>query len=449
MFTHGKVIKKRHPDGTRLDNLSEKSANKCARAIAATNVLGWAQDGHLFPVLRIGADHLVHHLYPRQLRSVATTMAFITPLSVPFRPRPAHSWCVSMPSPAASPAAPACIARMSAGDGVPTAQPQSLLRTQHYGPQEDVCTFGDECCLPDEVVEESPALEQLVAKYVFPMREHNTQVFFDNSLSDSHTIMIVFAEDRHGLVLDVVSVLKALSIRVHRTASSESDALQVMLHRIEGELRSIRELGISLENYVAFWITDEASGEKVFDDGLRLDQLTSCVKLELNTPYPRPRPSSENDWHRISVQKNRADRYTAISVQTIDRPRLLAELTNAFASAQIDIASAVINTFSERVENTFFVTKRGFKQPLAEEDIKIALRNVARALLKVGKREPHETLWYQVRDGTAVIIAEAILIDEVNNRELAMFRFSQFETPNFRGRLPDVPYCPVRLDSDE
>ncbi|KAI0567456.1 ACT domain containing protein ACR1-12 [Gracilaria domingensis] len=261
--------------------------------------------------------------------------------------------------------------------------------------------------------------------------------------------MIVFAEDRHGLVLDVVSVLKALAVRVHRTASSENDALQFMLHRIEGELRSVRELGISLNNCVAFWITDEASGEKIFDDGNRLDQLTTCIKLELNTPYPRPRPATDDAWHRISVQKNRADRYTAISVQTTDRPRLLAELTNAFASISIDVASATINTFSERVENTFFVTKRGYKEPLSERDIKRAMKNVAQALLKVGQRDPSETLWYQVRDGTAVTIAEAIFIDEVNNRELAMFRFSQFETPNFRGRLPDVPYCPILPDENE
>lgn len=321
--------------------------------------------------------------------------------------------------------------------------PKSPPSTQTYGADDDVCTFGDECALSDDVVSSSPALHHLVHKYVLPMREDNTQVFFDNSLHAEHTLMLVFANDRHGLVLDVVSVLKALSVRVHRVASAESDTLRLLLARIEGELRSVADLGLSLSNCVAFWISDELSGDKIFDDGLRLDQLTSCVKLELNTPYPRPRPARPDAWHRVSVQKNRNHRFTVFSVQTSDRPRLLSRLTAAFAALDIDVASASIQTFSERVENTFFVTKSGFKQPLTERDIMRAMKNVLAALLAVGDKQPSDTLWYQLRDGSAVLIAEAIFIDEVNNRELAMFRFSQFETPNFRGRLPDAPYRPI------
>lgn len=295
-------------------------------------------------------------------------------------------------------------------------------------------------------METSPALDKLMGKYVFPMREENTTVFFDNSISDNSTLLVVFTTDRHGLVLDIVSVLKALHVRVHRIASSENDALRVILPRIEGELVSIRDLSLSVGNCVAFWITDEDSGEKIFDDGQRLDQLTACIKLELETPYPRPKPAFEDRWSRVSVQKNRRDRYTVFSVQTTDRPGLLAELSNAFNSIGIDVASATINTFSSRVENTFFVTKRGFKQPLEEEDLDRAMNCVLNGLLRVGEPGENETLWYQTRDGTAVLIAEAIFIDEVNNRELACFKFSEFETPNFRGRLPDAPYRPILLE---
>lgn len=320
---------------------------------------------------------------------------------------------------------------------------QPITKTQVYGPHDDVCTFGEECMLSEECVDTSPALEKIASKYVFPMREENTQVFFDNSIDDQHTMLLVFAHDRHGLVLDIVSVLKALSVRVHRTASSENDALRVIFNRIEGELVSIRELGLSVDNCVALWISDEQSGDKIYDEGYRLDQLTQCIKLELNTPYPRPRPAHEDRWHRVSVQKNRADRFTVFSVQTQDRPGLLVELSAAFNGVGIDIASAAIKTCAERAENHFFVTKRGFKQPLEPDDIELALDRVMRALYAVGKPEPNETLWYQMRDGTAAVIAEAIFIDEVNNRELACFRFSQFETPNFRGRLPDAPYRPI------
>lgn len=293
---------------------------------------------------------------------------------------------------------------------------------------------------------DSPALEKLAAKYVFPMREGHTQVFFDNSVSDAHTLAVVFAEDRHGLVLDVVSVLKALGVRVHRSASSESDALRLLMSRIEGELVSLKELGISLDNCVAFWLSDEPTGDKIFDDGVRLAQISECIKIELNAPYPRPKPAFDDRWHRVSVQKNRADRYTVFAIQTLDRPRLLAEVSKSFAHVGIDVASASIKTFAERVENHFFVTKRGFKQPLEDEDLERALERVMRALLLVGEPGANETLWYQTRDGTEMLVAEAIFIDEVNNGELACFRFSQFETPNFRGRLPEAPYRPILLE---
>lgn len=323
--------------------------------------------------------------------------------------------------------------------------PLPILKTQIYGPADDVCSFGAECNLSEDCVSESPALDKMLTKYVFPMREENTQVFFDNSISDDQTLMIVFSPDRHGLVLDIVSVLKALSVRVHRIASSENDALRLIMPRIEGELVSLHQLGVKMSNCVGFWISDEESGEKIFDDGSRLDQLAACIKVELSTPYPRPRPAFEDRWHRVSVQKNRADRYTVFSVQTPDRPRLLSALSAAFDDLRIDVASASIQTFTDRVENTFYLTKRGFKVPLIMADIDMALEAVMHALLAVGEPGENESLWYQVRDGTAMMIAEAIFIDEVNNRELACFRFSEFETPNFRGRLPDAPYRPILM----
>lgn len=324
--------------------------------------------------------------------------------------------------------------------------PESTLPTPIYGSEEDICTFGAECQLSPECVDSSPALERLASKYVLPMREHHTQVFFDHGLHHDSTCVIVFTEDRHGLVLDVVSVLKALSIRVHRVATAESDALRLLLNRLEGELVSLRDFNLNLNNCVALWITDEQSGAPIFADADRLAQVAECIKIELNSPYPRPRTADEGGWHRISVQKNRANRYTLFSLQTNDRPGLLAQVTSAFNGVNIDVASASIKSLSERVEDHFYVTKRGFKEPLKQEDIEMGLKAVMRALLVVGMPAESETLWYQVRDGTAMLIAEAIFIDEVNNRELACFKFSQFETPNFRGRLPEAPYCPISLN---
>lgn len=378
--------------------------------------------------------HAAHSPPPASPHPRASTMAFIPPTPLSLRPAPRRS---------RPPARHPRHARASLDSVSPA--PRSTLPTPIYGSDEDVCTFGAECILSPECVSDSPALQKLAGKYLFPMRENHTQVFFDNSVDDRHTLAIVFAEDRHGFVLDVVSVLKALSVRVHRSASSENDALRLLMSRIEGELVSLNELNLSLQNCVAFWISDEETGEKIFDDGERLAQIAECLKIELNGPHPRPKPAFDHMWHRISIQKNRADRYTVFAVQTLDRPGLLAAMSKAFADVQIDVASATVKTFAERVENHFFVTKQGFKEPLKAEDIEMALESVMKGLLTVGEPAPNETLWYQTRDGTDMMIAEAIFIDEVNNQELACFKFSQFETPNFRGRLPEAPYRPVSM----
>lgn len=364
-------------------------------------------------------------------------MAFVTPIPL-VRPSPLPTTTTRRPS--------FHVARATLDNEQLSKVAPSTLPTPIYGHSDDVCTFGAECQISKECVTDSPALEKLTSKYVFPMREGHTQVFFDNSVSDQHTLAIVFARDRHGLVLDVVSVLKALGVRVHRTASSENDALRLLMSRIEGELVSLKQLGISLDNCVAFWITDEPTGDKIFDDGVRLAQISECLKIELNAPYPRPKPAFQDQWHRVSVQKNRADRYSVFAVQTPDRPGLLAAVSKAFADVDIDVASATVQTFAERVENHFFVTKHGYKRPLVQHDIEVALESVMKALLNVGEPGPNETLWYQTRDGTEMLIAEAIFIDDVNNRELACFKFSQFETPNFRGRLPEAPYRPISLE---
>lgn len=377
-------------------------------------------------------------------------MAFILPLALPLRGSNPLGAEHSLTSARAHPSRPrrATLLRAALEDPVQevSAVAPSPAQVPIYGSAEDVCTFGKECELSSSCVSDSPALSKLSNKYVLPMRENNTQVFFDNSVHESHTLLLIFTTDRHGLVLDVVSVLKALNVRVHRSATSENDSLRLIMSRIEGELVSIKNLSLSLENCIAFWLTDEPTGEKIFDDGVRLAQLSECLKIELDAPYPRPRPAFADRWHRITVQKNRADRYTVFSIQTPDRPRLLAAVSDAFDRVGIDVASASVKTSAERVENHFFVTKRGFKQPLETEDIEISLESVMRGLLSVGESSANETLWYQTRDGTAMMVAEAIFIDEVNNQELACFKFSEFETPNFRGRLPDAPYRPISLE---
>lgn len=298
--------------------------------------------------------------------------------------------------------------------------------------------------LPDALpLEESAGLMARREKYLYPMRADNTEVFFDHSVAPGKTLMVVFANDTHGMALDVISVLKALGVKCWRMATSKNDALQLVLSRIEGELVSVRDLKLSLDNTYAFWITDEESGFKFDDDPERLEQIRTCIKLELAAPGPRPKPANPDMWHRVSVELNRANRYSVFTLQSSDRPKLLAEVSSAFASSGVDVTSAAIQTYKDRVENSFFVTSLE-GAPLTAEMAERVVESIMRAVLKVGDTTGSETLWYQIRRGSAMLVAEAIFIDVVCNKTLKSF--AKFETPNFRGRLPDAPYRPISME---
>lgn len=118
-------------------------------------------------------------------------------------------------------------------------------------------------------------------------------------------------------------------------------------------------------------------------------------------------------------------------------------ITTAFANKDIDIASATIGSWQGRCDNIFMVTKKGYKEPLSDKDTEEALEEVMKSILMVGQPLNNETLWYQTRDGSSVLVSEALFVDDVNNSELA--GFSKHETPNFRGRLPGTPYQPISL----
>jgi [protein-PII] uridylyltransferase len=58
----------------------------------------------------------------------------------------------------------------------------------------------------------------------------------------------------------------------------------------------------------------------------------------------------------VSVSNDLSDRFTVIEVECLDRTGLLFDLTRAISDLNLDIASAHIATFGERVVDTFYVT---------------------------------------------------------------------------------------------
>src|SRR5690606_33390205 len=59
---------------------------------------------------------------------------------------------------------------------------------------------------------------------------------------------------------------------------------------------------------------------------------------------------------RAEVRNALSNRFSVIEVEGLDRPGLLSEITGAISDLSLDIASAHITTFGEKVIDTFYVT---------------------------------------------------------------------------------------------
>jgi [protein-PII] uridylyltransferase len=59
---------------------------------------------------------------------------------------------------------------------------------------------------------------------------------------------------------------------------------------------------------------------------------------------------------QVTLDNELSDRFTVIEVECLDRNGLLYDLTHAISELNLDIASAHIATFGERVVDTFYVT---------------------------------------------------------------------------------------------
>jgi [protein-PII] uridylyltransferase len=59
---------------------------------------------------------------------------------------------------------------------------------------------------------------------------------------------------------------------------------------------------------------------------------------------------------RVEVRNTLSNRFSVIELEGLDRPGLLSEITGALSDLSLDIASAHITTFGEKVIDTFYVT---------------------------------------------------------------------------------------------
>jgi [protein-PII] uridylyltransferase len=87
--------------------------------------------------------------------------------------------------------------------------------------------------------------------------------------------------------------------------------------------------------------------------------LTGAIKLPdmlANRPPPKGRIKAFAIEPEVTINNNWSNRYTMMEVTGLDRPGLLFELTATISKLNLNIASAHVATFGERVVDVFYVT---------------------------------------------------------------------------------------------
>jgi [protein-PII] uridylyltransferase len=73
-------------------------------------------------------------------------------------------------------------------------------------------------------------------------------------------------------------------------------------------------------------------------------------------PPPKGRIKAFAIEPEVTINNNWSNRYTMVEVTGLDRPGLLFELTATLSKLNLNIASAHVATFGERVVDVFYVT---------------------------------------------------------------------------------------------
>jgi [protein-PII] uridylyltransferase len=90
------------------------------------------------------------------------------------------------------------------------------------------------------------------------------------------------------------------------------------------------------------------------EQALRGDLRLPEVVAKHDAPRGRPKPFVVEP--EVMINNQWSNRYTVVEVNGLDRPGLLYELTTALSKLNLNIASAHVATFGERVVDVFYVT---------------------------------------------------------------------------------------------
>jgi [protein-PII] uridylyltransferase len=105
-------------------------------------------------------------------------------------------------------------------------------------------------------------------------------------------------------------------------------------------------------------------------------------KLMARKVRPRPRVEAFSVEPRVTIDNSLSDELTVIEVNGRDRPRLLFDLANAITDLNINISSAQVATFGEKVVDVFYVvdaTKRKITRENVQKLLTTSLLEVLEA----------------------------------------------------------------------
>jgi [protein-PII] uridylyltransferase len=84
---------------------------------------------------------------------------------------------------------------------------------------------------------------------------------------------------------------------------------------------------------------------------------------------------------RVDIRNALSNRFSVIEIEGLDRAGLLSEITGVLSDLSLDIASAHITTFGEKVIDTFYVTDltgQKIENPTRQEKVRSALLETLR-----------------------------------------------------------------------
>jgi [protein-PII] uridylyltransferase len=106
----------------------------------------------------------------------------------------------------------------------------------------------------------------------------------------------------------------------------------------------------------------------------------TLASLMNNRRHPERRVAAFHVTPEVSIDNQLSDRLTVIEVAGLDRPGLLFELTSALSDLSLDIVSAHIATYGEKVIDVFYVTDLTAKKIVSEQR-QAAIRQRVTAIL--------------------------------------------------------------------